>query len=134
MSGTIIELVDLCRTLSSIVKMGGFVLLFYKNGVNQAEKFLNVLHQQEMPPQPKITLEKRIREENLEIVSRINDPFCGIACLLQKKVALTSHVILKVSGESYSWVEQVRGNCTKTSMREYGLWHKMDRPMESPDL
>ncbi|GIX98138.1 fatty acid synthase [Caerostris extrusa] len=122
-SGSLNDLRNLCHSLVLTVKKGGFVLLFQKCDMNGAERFLSLeCGGEELPVQSRPMLEKIFREENMEMLCQITDPFGGGAYLLRMPSSIpVSNVVLEIPENDFSWVELLTRDLTELQSQRVWL-------------
>ncbi|GBM39322.1 Fatty acid synthase [Araneus ventricosus] len=107
------ELKNLLRTLTSVIKMNGFIMLFFKEKVNCAEQLISSICGEELLIHSQELLERFLQEENLVILSKISDPFGGSVYLLRPPSLVAPQKVLQITEENYSWVERVKDELYK---------------------
>lgn len=107
-TGSISELQNLLKSLTSIVKSSGFIMLFHKESVNPAERFLASLCGEELQITSSAALEKCLHNLGLTVLSKVSDPFGSSVYLLRALLPPSPHKVVYVEESSYGWVEQLK--------------------------
>ncbi|KAF8774576.1 Fatty acid synthase like protein [Argiope bruennichi] len=102
------ELKNLLHTLTSVTKINGFIMLFFKEKLNCAEQFISSISGEEITIHSQEVLEKFLQEENLVILSKISDSFGGSVYLLRSPSLVAPQKVLQVTEDNYGWVEKVK--------------------------
>ncbi|GBM39328.1 Fatty acid synthase [Araneus ventricosus] len=106
--GPLSELKNLLRTLTSVLKPNGFILLFFKEKANRAEQLLSSICGEELQVHSQTELEGVLQSENLLILNKISDPFGGSMYLLRAPCLEAPQKVLQITDDSYEWVEKVK--------------------------
>ncbi|CAL1277493.1 unnamed protein product [Larinioides sclopetarius] len=107
------ELKNLLRTLTSVIKKNGFIILFFKEKVNCAEQLISSICGEELLIHSQKLLEKFLQEESLVILCKISDPFGNSVYLLRPPSLVAPQKVLQITEDNYSWVERVKDELYK---------------------
>lgn len=116
------ELEAFVRSLATIVKPNGFIMLFYKENTSPPENLLCSLFNESLKIRSAENLEKLLLKKNLVILSKLSDDFGGSVYLLRSaRSSIAPHTILKITEtDTYDWVEKVKSFLSKNENRT--LW------------
>ncbi|CAL1301759.1 unnamed protein product [Larinioides sclopetarius] len=107
--GPLSELKQLLRSLTSIIKPDGFILLFFKARAHRAEKLLSFFCGEKLQVLSVEELESTLKNENLVILSKISDSFGGFLYLLRRPtLAKQQRTVLITDENNFEWVEKVK--------------------------
>ncbi|CAL1284486.1 unnamed protein product [Larinioides sclopetarius] len=107
--GPLSELKQLLRSLTSIIKADGFILLFFKARAHRLEQQLSSLCGEKLQVHSVEELESALKSENLVILSKISDTFGGSLYLLRRPNLEKQQRLLLITDENnYEWVEKVK--------------------------
>ncbi|CAL1284482.1 unnamed protein product [Larinioides sclopetarius] len=107
--GPLSELKQLLRSLTSIIKPDGFILLFFKARSHRAEKLLSFFCGEKLQVHSVEELESTLKDENLVILSKISDSFGGFLYLLRRPtLAKQQRTVLITDENNFEWVEKVK--------------------------
>lgn len=106
--GSSSELQNLLKSLTLIVKPGGFIMFFHKESLSPAEKLLCSISGEKLEVQSSTTLEQFFQNLGLTVLSKVSDSFGNSAYLLREISPPSHHEIVYVEESNYGWVEELK--------------------------